>query len=347
MIRLGIIGTGSMAANHAESFSRMRGVKLAACCDLDPARAKQFASQWKIPHWYADPRQLLAAETLDGVSVVTPDAAHASVCLAAIERGLAVLCEKPMATTLADARRMRDAARTRGVVTQVNFSYRNAPCVQEAAAFIRGGGIGRVLHAEASYLQSWLVQDTWGDWRTSDTFTWRLSRRHGSGGTLGDVGCHIYDMAALLAGDIRSIYCVLRTFDKGIPGNRVGEYVFDANDSFCSSVEFASGAIGTVQATRWATGHPNREYIGVYGDEGSVEIDYERGNQRLRFCDNARNEWDDVAAPPVPNLWERFVKAIRSGTPDECDFGNGLRIQRCLEASFRSARLGKAVSPEH
>ncbi|HTO23771.1 MAG TPA: Gfo/Idh/MocA family oxidoreductase, partial [Spirochaetia bacterium] len=265
MIRLAIIGTGNMAANHAENFSGLRGVKLAACCDLDEDRAKAFAARWKIPRWYADPAEMLRAEELDAVSVVTPDASHAAMSLAVIDRGLPVMCEKPLAATLPDARRMRDAAKRRGVVTHVNFSYRNAPCVQEAASFIRGGGIGRVLHAESSYLQSWLVQGMWGDWRTSETFTWRLSKKHGSAGTLGDVGCHIYDLTAYLCGEISSIACRLATYDKGVPGGRIGPYVLDANDSFVSTVKLAEGGVGTVHASRWAAGHINSVRISVYG----------------------------------------------------------------------------------
>ena len=276
MIRLGIIGTGTMAGSHAESFSAMKGVRLAACADIDAARARAFAARWNIPKWYSDYRVLLATESLDAVSVVTVDAAHAPVTLAAIARGLAVMCEKPLATTLADARKMRDAARARGVVTQVNFSYRNAPCAQAAAALIRDGGIGRVLHVESSYLQGWLLQDTWGDWRTTDSLTWRLSRAHGSAGTLGDIGCHIYDLTAFLCGEISEISCRMTTFDKGIKGNRIGPYVLDANDSFVSTVKPAGGAMGTVHATRWATGHVNSLRVRVYGDKGAVEIDLDR-----------------------------------------------------------------------
>jgi predicted dehydrogenase len=347
MIRLGIIGTGNMAANHAEAFPGIRGVKVAACCDLDASRAQEFAARWKIPRWYADPRQLLEAETLDGVSVVTPDASHAAVTLAAIEGGLAVLCEKPLATSLADARRMRDAARARGVVTHVNFSYRNAPCVQEAAVFIRGGGIGRVLHVEASYLQSWLVQDTWGDWRTSDTFTWRLSRRHGSAGTLGDVGCHIYDLTAFLCGRIEEIACRLATFDKGVSGSRIGPYVLDANDSFVSTVRFHGGGVGTVHATRWATGQLNSLKVRVYGDEGAVDVDLDRSTAAYLLArprvPRRPAAWRPVKARPCPTQYERFVAAIRRGKSDESDFDNGTVVQACLEASFISDRRRRPV----
>jgi predicted dehydrogenase len=126
MIRLAIVGTGGMAATHAQNFALMKGVALSACCDVDEKKAREFARTWRIPRWYVDYDDLLGSETLDAVSNVTVDIMHAPISLAAIARDLAVLCEKPLATTLADARRMRDAASRRGVVTGVNFSYRNS-----------------------------------------------------------------------------------------------------------------------------------------------------------------------------------------------------------------------------
>ena len=99
--------------------------------------------------------------------------------------------------------------------------------------------------------------------------TWRLSSKHGSAGDLGDIGCHIYDMTTLLCGDIAEINCQLRTFDKGVPGNQLGEYVLDANDSFVSIVSFANGGLGTIHSSRWATGQANSLRVRVYGDEGA------------------------------------------------------------------------------
>ncbi len=343
-MNLAIVGTGGMAASHAAGFLGIKGVKLSACCDIDEGRAKAFAERFGIPRTYVDYGELLAHEKLDGLSVVSVDSTHAPIAIAALKGKVNVLCEKPMATTTADAEAMLAAARKSGLVNMVHFSKRNSRALAAAKGLIEKGRLGRILHVDASYYQSWLSTKCWGDWATESAWQWRLSTKHGSGGVLGDIGCHIYDMAQYLAGDVSGIYCGFRTFDKGIEGNRVGEYVFDANDSFCSSVEFANGAMGTVQATRWATGHPNREYIGVYGDEGSVEIDYERGDRILRYCDNARNEWDEVSAPLVPSLYERFVRAIKTGRQDECDFANGLKIQKCLEASFESARTRRPVT---
>ncbi|MCX7029872.1 MAG: Gfo/Idh/MocA family oxidoreductase [Spirochaetes bacterium] len=347
MVRLGIIGTGGMANDHARRFRKLRGVKLVACCDIREERAKAYAGTYDIPRWYTDYVTMLGDGGLDAVSVVTVDAAHAAVSLAAIEQGLAVLCEKPLATNLADARRMRDAAAKKGVVTQVNFSYRNASGAQAAAAWVASGGVGRVMHVEASYLQSWLSQDTWGDWRTKDALTWRLSTRHGSAGVLGDIGCHIYDLATLLAGDISALACEMKTFDKGIAGNRIGPYVLDANDSFVSTVELSGGGIGTVHATRWATGHHNSLRVRVYGDEGAVMVDLDRANDRywvVRGRQAMRKaDWKEVRCRPTPSQQERFVKAIRVGKSDACDFARGARVQTYLDGSLRSARMRRAV----
>ncbi len=347
MIRLAIIGTGGMAASHARSFSTMRGVSLAACCDIDEERARKFARAWMIPRWYTDYNQLLQTEGLDGVSNVTPDPMHAPISLAAIAHGVPVLCEKPLATSLADARKMRDAAARRKTVAMVNFTYRNSSGAQAAAQLIKAGGIGRVMHVEASYLQSWLVQDTWGDWRTTPAFTWRLSTRHGSAGTLGDVGCHIYDLVGLLCGDIRQLSCLLRTFEKGAAGNRVGPYVLDANDSFVSTIELAAGGIGTVHATRWATGHLNSVRARVYGDEGAVEVDLDRDPSSYRLVKGKKAaraaRWRVVPCKPTPTQYERFITSIRTGENDVSDFVNGAKVQAYLDASTVSAERGQPV----
>jgi predicted dehydrogenase len=347
MTKLAIIGTGGMANSHAQNFSPMKGVTLCACCDIDKDKARDFAGRWSIPRWYVDYDEMLEAERLDAVSNVTVDIMHAPISLAAIARGLPVLCEKPLATTLEDARKMRDAARKRGVVTQVNFSYRNASGAQAAAQLIRKGGIGRIMHMEASYLQSWLAQDAWGDWRAKDSLTWRLSKKHGSAGVLGDIGCHIYDLTALLCGDIAEIDCTLKTFDKGVKGNRIGPYVLDANDSFVSTVSLAAGGIGTVHATRWATGQLNSLRVRVYGDEGGVEVDLDRSSESYRVCKGKpqarKAEWKEVHCPHTPTQYERFIKAVRAGKSDVCDFANGAKVQAYLDASIVSDSEKRSV----
>ncbi len=349
MISLGIIGTGGMANSHAQQYMKMKGVRMVACCDVVEDRVRQFAEKYGIPRWYTDYQRMLDEVTLDGLDNVTVDAAHAPVSLAAIAHGVPVFCEKPLATSLADARAMRNAARRRKLITMVNFSYRNSSGAQAAAAWVASGGIGRVMHLEASYLQSWLAQSAWGDWRKDVPLTWRLSKRHGSAGTLGDIGCHIYDLATLIAGDIGSIECRLETFDKGIKGNRIGPYVLDANDSFVSNVRLASGGgLGVVHATRWGTGHMNSLRVRVFGDEGAVMVDLDRSYDRYWVVKGRRAmekaDWREVKAKPTPNQYQRFVKSLRTGENDVCDFGVGLKVQAYLDASIRSDREGKPIA---
>ncbi len=138
MIRLAIIGTGGMANSHAWCFNKIRGCKLVACCDVVPGRAAEFAAKHGIPSAYMSVEEMLDAESLDAVSIVTPDNVHAECALLAIKHGLHVLCEKPLADNLKDAKRMAEAARRKKVLTTVNFSYRNASATQKAARMLLG-----------------------------------------------------------------------------------------------------------------------------------------------------------------------------------------------------------------
>jgi len=341
MINLGIIGTGGMANTHAREFAKLSGVQLTACCDIVRDKAEQFAAKFGIPAVYTDYREMLENAELDAVSNVTIDAMHAPVALAVIERRLHVLSEKPLATTLADARAMAEAAERAGVINMVNFSYRNASGLQQAAIEVRTGAIGALRHVEASYLQSWLVNRAWGNWRTDTGLTWRLSTAHGSGGVLGDIGCHIYDMTTLLAGDITEIDCRLQTFSKGVPEDTIGDYVLDANDSFVSIVTFANGALGTVHSSRWAVGQANSLRVRVFGDSGGIEVDLDRAGDEYRICagtdDIQSFTWKPVKCKPTPNNFERFITAIRSGQQDPSDFANGARIQAYLHCSALSS----------
>ena len=338
MIHIAIIGTGGMANVHAEKFNAIRGCRVTAACDVDEKRVREFAAKHKIPNVFTSVDALLKFGGFDAVTNVTPDRFHAPISLAVLRKGKHVLCEKPLALNYADAAKMTRAAKKAGVINMVNFSYRNNSSVHKAHDLVREGALGRILHVEAIYFQSWLAQNAWGDWRTSPGLLWRLATKHGSLGVLGDVGVHLLDFATYPAGDIASVHCKLKTFRKA-PRDKVGEYHLDANDSAVITAELANGALGSFRTTRWATGHNNSITLSIFGDEGALRIDLDKSGSELELChieDRKVSPWTKVDCGVTPSMYERFVISIKKGVNDQPDFARGAAIQKALDACVQS-----------
>jgi predicted dehydrogenase len=344
-IRVGVIGTGRMAEVHARAFQKLSGVRITSACDVDAARVEDFAARMDIPNTFLSSDDLIASGEVDAVSVVTPDALHGPISLQAVSAGLHVLCEKPLALNYAEAKQMAAAAGKAGVINMVNFSYRRSAALQKARQMIDSGTLGEVRHLEASYLQSWLPSKVWGDWKSSPAWLWRLSSKHGSKGVLGDIRVHLLDFATYPAGPLRSLQATLKTFPKA-PGNRMGPYRLDANDSAVITAELECGGLAVIHATRWATGKKNALFLRIHGSKGAVEIDLDHDFDTLSVCagkDIHTASWKEIRCRPFPDIYELFIRGIRSGKQEQPDFARGAEIQKLLDASFASSRLGKSI----
>jgi len=339
MIRVLIVGTGGMARNHAEAFAAMDGVEVVAGVDPNADNLAAFQAEFGVSKGFAGVEEALSWGEFDAVSNVTPDAIHHRTTMPLLVAGKHVLCEKPLAANQADASEMAAAAEEAGVVNMVNLSYRNGPALIRAAQLVAEGRIGAVRHFEASYLQSWLTQPAWGDWRTEDQWLWRLSSGHGSMGVLGDVGVHILDFACFAAGALPDrVSCRLRTFEKA-PGGKIGAYTLDANDSAAMHLTLTNGAMGVVHASRFASGHLNDLRLRLYGTEGGLDVRFEKWESTLAICADEDLEtatWRDVEIPPVPTIYERFITAIRNGAKGTPDFARGAALQRVLDLAVKS-----------
>jgi predicted dehydrogenase len=333
-MRILILGTGGMANQHAKHFAAIEGVTLAGGVDVDPARVEAFCTTHNIERGFGSLDAALAWGEFDSVANVTPDSVHHPTTMAALRAGKHVFCEKPLATDHAKAMEMTEEAERLGLINMVNLTYRNVSQLQKARELVQSGAVGKVKHFEASYLQSWLVSKAWGDWRTESQWLWRLSKRHGSNGVLGDIGVHILDFAAYGAGsDFSKVFCRLETFDKA-ENNRIGEYDLDANDSFAMTAQLENGALGVIHATRWATGHFNELRLRVYGELGSVEVQHRHDGSKLFTCLGADAEtgtWTEVAVDTVPTNYMRFVEAVRAGQNNEPSFRHATNIQKVLD----------------
>jgi predicted dehydrogenase len=236
-VRILIIGTGGMANAHAEAYAAIPGVTVVAGVDNNPERLAAFQAKHGVAQGFASVDAALAWGQFDAVSNVTPDPVHHPTTLPLLAAGKHVLCEKPLASNYPHAAEMADAAARAGVINMVNLTYRNGGGLMRAAQMVADGAIGEVRHFEASYLQSWLTQSAWGEWDKQPQWLWRLSSAHGSLGVLGDIGVHILDFATFAAGqDVARVSARLHTFDKA-PGNKIGEYTLDANDSATLQVQ--------------------------------------------------------------------------------------------------------------
>jgi predicted dehydrogenase len=337
--RLVIIGTGGIAPRHAEQFTLIPGCRLVAAVDLNLARATAFAEAHHIPRVFTDLDEAIAWGEFDAAVNATPDAAHHPTTLKLLSAGKHVFCEKPLALNATDAQEMADAAEAARLINMVNFTYRNAAAIQTARRLVEDGEIGTVRHVQASYLQSWLTNQLWGDWRTEERWLWRLSSAHGSKGVLGDIGVHILDFVTFGTGlDITALQARMRTFDKAA-GGVIGAYTLDVNDSVAMTVEFSNGALGVVHMSRYGTGKRNDLDLMIHGDKGALKIWSDERTSDLEVClgpDIETQTWKPFDLPPTPRNEERFVIALLSGENGEPDFRHATRVQKLLDLAFVS-----------
>ena len=338
--RILLLGTGGIATHHVQEFADLPNVKIVACVDSVPGRADAFAARYHIAEAFPSLEAAIAWGDFDAAINCTPDAVHKPTTLALIAAGKQVFCEKPLAPNYPDALEMTEAAEKAGLVNMVNLTYRNSPAVQKARAMVEDGEIGELRHVEAAYRQSWLVSKAWGDWRTDEKWLWRLSTsarldrrawrcrhphsrlrhlcrrrqdRHGEGG--------------------------LATFRKA-EGDRIGDYRLDANDSFAMTGRMASGALATIVATRYATGHMNDLALALHGTKGSLKLETDGRKSKLWGClgnDVEKFRWRKLELPQVKRNARRFADALASGVNGGLSFRRAAEMQQIIDAAFESS----------
>jgi predicted dehydrogenase len=322
-------------------------------------RSSAAAAELGWAHAETDWRELLHRDDVQIIDICTPGDSHAEIAVAALQAGKHVLCEKPLANSVAEAEAMTAAARAaaaRGVRSMVAFNYRRVPAIALARELVAAGRLGEIRHVRAQYLQDWLVDP-------EHPLVWRLQRDKAGSGALGDLGAHIVDLAQFVAGErVTGVSALTETFvgERPLPdGTGTGAVTVDDAALFIGRLE--GGALASFEATRFASGRKNSLRLEMNGTLGSLSFDFESLNE-LHFHDHAlppeeagfRRVLVTEPGHPYAGAWwppghglgyehtfthevRDFLMAIAAGTDPAPSFADGLRVQRVLEAVERSA----------
>jgi predicted dehydrogenase len=373
---IAMIGHSFMGAAHSQAWRvaprffdlPLRPV-MAVVCGRDQARTEAAAARLGWAEAATDWKAVLERDDVQVVDICTPGDTHAEIAIAALDAGKHVLCEKPLANSVAEAEAMAQAASRaagRGVRAMVGFSYRRVPALSLARELVAQGRLGRVHHVRAQYLQDWIVDP-------AAPLSWRLQKEKAGSGALGDIGAHIVDAAQFILGDtIREVSGTLETFvserplaaeHSGLSGTAVSDRTgpVTVDDAALFLARFTGGTLGTFEATRFANGRKNAIRIEINGSAGSLAFDFEDMNV-LHFFDGT----EDAAVagfrrivvtepqhPYVDAWWPAghglgyehafthqavdFVRAVAAGPDPAPSFADGLQLQRVLAAVEASA----------
>ncbi len=280
-VGIGMLGYAFMGKAHTNAYKKIPYMmypppaipKLAAICGRNVEAAQEAARRYGYEKVYGDWRELLADPAVQLFDNGGPNDAHAEPCIAAAQAGKHVFCEKPLARNAEEAKAMLDAVTKAGVKHQVAFNYRFVPAIRQAYELIRSGKLGRIYHFRAIYLQEWIMP------HYGTPMIWRLDKKAAGSGALGDLGAHIIDLGRFLVGEMQSVSAMTKTFITERPQGDGTMAKVEVDDAFVSCVEFANGAIGTLECTRFAAGRKNHEVLEINGEKGSIRFDLERMNE--------------------------------------------------------------------
>lgn len=375
-LNVGLIGAGFMGKAHSLAYAAMPMFfwpapaiphrEMIADVSEESAReaAQRFGFQRSTGNWH----DIIDDPLIDVVDIATPNDTHAEIAMAAARAGKHIICEKPLARTLDEAKAMYDAVRNASVIHMVAFNYRRTPAVALARKLIEEGAIGKVRNFRGTYLQDWSADP-------NSPLSWRFQKSIAGSGALGDIASHVIDFARYLVGEIVSVNAIMQTYinerpvqqgglDKlgaaGTLANTVKAPV-DVDDEVMTLLRFENGAVGSIEATRNAYGRNNFLTFEIHGETGSLEFNYERRDELKFFSrDDDRDRrgfrtiYTGPAHPYGDGLWPipalgigygetkiieayDFFKAIVEGSPVSPNFLDGYQVACIEEAITKSA----------
>jgi predicted dehydrogenase len=373
-LNVGLIGYGFMARTHSNAhrkvghfFDLAYEPVLKTVCGLVAAEAKAFAARWGYESHTTNWREVVERQDIDLVEICVPNNLHAEIAIAAAKAGKMILCEKPLALNVAQAKKMVDAVEKAKVPNFVSFNYRRIPAVTLAKILIDEGRLGRIFHYRANFLQDWTIS---ADVPQGGMATWRLDIKAAGSGVTGDLLAHCIDTAMWQNGPITRVNALTETFIKERKHAETGKVepvgIDDACTFFC---RFGNGSIGNFESTRYARGHKALYTFEINGEKASIRWDL-HDLHRLQWFDY-RDEgklrgWRSIhvtdgggAHPYMDHWWvpglqigyaetfvhqlADFLTAVAKGKPCSPTFREALETQKVCEAVLKSGKTGRWV----
>ncbi|MDC1249813.1 Gfo/Idh/MocA family oxidoreductase [Planktomarina sp.] len=382
-LNVAMIGGGFMGKAHAMAYAAMPMFFWPApaiphrkvVVDVTDVLAEEARQRFGFAEASSDWMATISRDDIDVVDICTPNNVHAEIAIAAAKAGKHIICEKPLARTLEEARAMTKAVKEAGVTNMVAFNYRRTPAVALAKRFIDEGRIGKILNFRGTYLQDWSADP-------DGPLSWRFQKKIAGSGAIGDIGTHVVDMAHYLVGNISEVNAITKTYIKERPiqtggVDKLGASdkktdaplgAVDVDDEVLSLIRFETGAVGTLEATRNAYGRNNFLTLEIHGEEGSIYFNYERRDElQVMFADDPsdargfRTIYTGPAHPygdglwPIPGLGigysetkivecRDFFAAIVNGETPTPDFAEALQTELVADALIKSGQTGNWIT---
>ncbi|MGL4463491.1 MAG: Gfo/Idh/MocA family protein [Planctomycetia bacterium] len=375
-LNVAMIGYGFMGKAHSNAYRKVNQFfplahqpVLKVLCARDAEKAKKFADNWGYESIETDWRAVVARPDVDLVDVGSPNNTHMEIVLAAAKAGKMIVCEKPLAMNVAEAKKMVEAVESAKVPNMAWFNYRRVPAITLAKQLVDEGRIGKPYHYRATYLQDWTIAE---DVPQGGATLWRLDAEVAGSGVTGDLLAHSIDTALWLNGPIAEVTAATETFVKERVHAVTGQKQPVTIDDACMFLaRFANGSIGTFESTRYARGRKNFNTFELNGHDGSVSFDLEdphrlnfyeyRPPQGAKVPDHVTG-WRSIHVtnfehPYMKNWWvpgctigyehtfvnalADFLKSLETGERIRPDFQDALETQKVCEAVLESARDGQ------
>lgn len=284
-IGVGMLGYAFMGKAHTNAYKKIPYMmypppaipRLRAICGRNQDAVSEAARRYGYETYYTDWHKLVEDDRVQLFDNGGPNNLHAGPTIVAAQAGKHVFCEKPLGRTAEEAKNMWDAAEKAKVKHMAAFNYRFIPAIRQARLLLEKGALGRIYHCRAAYMQEWIMP------HYGTPKIWRLDKDVAGSGALGDLGAHIIDLCHFLVGGIKKVSAMVQTFIPERPSPGGGVAKVDVDDAFVAAVEFENGAIGTLEATRFAAGRKNYEVLEINGEKGSIHFNLEDMNRLQVF----------------------------------------------------------------